>query len=161
MDNLMMIILWWWSPDMGGWEPGMGDDSLHSIPVWWLWSYDNPMIIMLWWYWGLRGMIVCTSMVTGELGARHWRWQDSHKSGAAPLYAASFSGRLFQGIVFCKISFSDKFLLSGSPVPEARAGLAHEPGGGLRQGVRGDQVCHCHYSHLLSIIRGKYPKYFL
>ena len=21
------------SPDMGGWEPGMGDDSLHSIPV--------------------------------------------------------------------------------------------------------------------------------
>ena len=21
------------SPDLGGWEPGMGDDSLHSIPV--------------------------------------------------------------------------------------------------------------------------------
>ena len=21
------------SPDMGGWEPGMGEDSLHSIPV--------------------------------------------------------------------------------------------------------------------------------
>ena len=103
---MMIVILWRWSPDMGGWEPGMGDDSLHSIPVWWLWSYDNLMIIILWWYLGLRGMIVCLSMVTGELGARHWRWQPSNNSGVAPLYAASFPRRLFPaGLFFANFHF--------------------------------------------------------